>query len=337
MVNTLLAHWNEPPRLEVRLHDSFPLAEATGVPQAFGAEEPNWDMLRGRYGPGVYINPGTPLEWREVSLATARSLEDCLRAEGGVVSFDGFKIDSFTIQAQRKPPAGNFNNFSYLETGIYCFMLSPDEENIIVGTRGGSESIGQVIAAPVGSVGYPKGNLWIDPITDAVLAEAHEELGLLPGSYTAQFVGLFRQEPGSAAPSNNFFYVAQLKIPPEWVVRCHTQAMELYRNFKREAKGTDQEKEFAARGLLAQMAEGDLTIPRDAWENEHLRLLPNNPEQLISALRPSMERNELKHGMYGALALYFLHAFGKQWYGKLLDVPKVKGEIKEGPLLQRII
>ena len=58
--------------------------------------EPNWDFLREKYGGGVYINRGTPLEWKEITLGLN---EDNLREnlEKRSLNLEGRAIDSFTI------------------------------------------------------------------------------------------------------------------------------------------------------------------------------------------------------------------------------------------------
>jgi hypothetical protein len=327
MVNTVLAHWDESPRLEFRLHDVFPLAAAIGVPKAFEDGEPNWDMLRKKYGDAIYINRGIDgLEWQEISVSmNSDALDDALR-NGKPFAFDGYKIDSFTIQAQRKEDVSKFPDFSHIETGIYGFTLTPDGASIIVGTRGGSESVGQIIAAPAGSVGFPPGQI-IDPALYAVLVEGHEELGVQSSEWDPLLVGVFRQERGSGAVSNNFFYVGVTKFPGEEIIAQHGEAMDIYNYVKRVCEGTAHQKEYTARRVLAGLAGIYPTFPRDAWENESLMLLPNDADEIVLRATPLVEQGKLKHGMYGALTLYFMDRFEEK-LGSLMDIPGFRDQVK---------
>ncbi len=215
MVSTLLKYFEDIPQIGFLLKDNFPLAKATGVPQAFEGEEPNWDMLREQFGDAIYINRGTKNEWREVSVATPYNLDKRMIPSGRLLRVPGQKIDSFSVQAHRR---GALEDFSWMETGQYCFALTPDGNNIIVGTRGGSESVGEVIALPVGSVEYNQISDGRDLALEATIKEGYEE-GVIQ-EHEWDFIrplGIYRQEPGSTAPSNIFMYLGQLNIPFEEV------------------------------------------------------------------------------------------------------------------------
>jgi len=107
MVNTLLKVWEESPNLELVLHNYFPWRNSTLVPEEIREEYresltgdiPKWDTLREIFGPeAIYINQGTENEWRGVSLTLENLEEWLIRGR----KLEGSRIDTFTIQAQRK-------------------------------------------------------------------------------------------------------------------------------------------------------------------------------------------------------------------------------------------
>jgi len=209
MVNALLAHWSDPPEVHITPLDIYPLAEATGIPEAFQGWELNWDILRKHFGPElIYINFDTPLEWREVGLSLSKTNFEQVIGNRNALYFKGAKIDSFTIQAQRR---GALQETNWLETAIYCFTQSPDQEHLLVGTRGGSESVGEFMVVPAGSVPYHARFEHNNQLEDAVIAEGNEEAGILPEEIQdLRLIGAFRQEMGSVAPSHMFLYVSRL-------------------------------------------------------------------------------------------------------------------------------
>ena len=339
MVSTLLAKYENNPKLDIRLKDEIICV-------------PDWDSKRFELGSGIYINPGVPeLEWRELSLATPYDLgkdleERTIPGKGRVVRFEGKMIDSFTIQAQRR---GVITDLSWIETGQYCFTLTKDENNIIVGTRGGSESVGQVIALPVGSVGYPSeineqvktfffGNseMEIDPCKLATMKEGWEE-GAIHAKNDLEYLdllGVYRQDRGSAAPSNIFMYLSRLNIDGEEIIERHRKSMEVYNDTKKRYKGEEGYSnlswiEIMARKTLKNMAltRPDDMLAIDAWENESLSLWPSDPNDLIKMLANN-PNEKLKHGMYGAIALYILDT-NENLFGKLMDLPQFKEQLRE--------
>jgi hypothetical protein len=338
MVNTLLALCKTDPQIRVNLEYQHPLAkEYPEIAGAFSSEEPNWDLLREEYGPGkVYINYGKPTEWREVSVALHRGdLERSLEKIRGwsPIEIRGRAIDSFTTQAMRR---GKFSDSQWGETGIFGFSVSSDGY-LIFGTRGGSESVGQIIPVPAGSVGYPQisppGKYMegvYDPISLANELEAHEEAGIRSEDIAkSSLVGVFCQdgEDGRGATPNNFFYLNRLTIPAEEVLGRHKRAMKIYNTIK----AGDETQEEAARKGLELVATYDQTLPRDAWENKLLDHIPKDPVKLRE--RVSALGNELKHGMSGCLALYYLSEFGESEFGKLMDIPKVREMVDDSKLI----
>ena len=166
MVNTILRYWDVEPELKFNeLRYELPNGDSCFLLDP-------WDKLREKYGEGVYINPGTELEWREFIL-TLDNFEQSLEQEkDGIVSLTGRVIDSFTVQAQRR---GVEKDYSHLETAIYCFTT--DGERLLLGVRGGSESIGEIVGVPAGAVEFvgPYSNPHL--IEEAVYKEANEEGG----------------------------------------------------------------------------------------------------------------------------------------------------------------
>jgi len=337
MVNTLLKLCKESPCLDVTLNHSFPLAEKIGLPQAFSDEEPDWNLLREHYGKeAVYINYGTKNEWQEVVL-TLKNLDEALMQQysSQKLKLEGYKLDSFTIQAQRREQL-LCNKF--LGTVIYCFTKSSDNSNMILGVRGGSESIGQAIGVPAGAVGWRmremKINEGIDSISAALYAEAQEEAGINHNEFAqVNLIGVYRQELGSASPSNVFMYVSNLNIDLEEVQSRHEKAMNIYEKTKCSVIGSEAEIEYKARKKLAELSEEDSTIPKDAWENDHLIIIPNDPGQIINQLKDAEQKEGIKHGLYGAMALYFLKEFGEEEYTNLMKMQSFQKKINDYNLI----
>src|SRR3989344_5998495 len=178
MTITLLAHFKEEPRVAVTLHNCFPLAENNpALTQFYEHGVPHWDELRTYLDAraqeqgidrAIYINPQSPLEWREL-LLTLPGLEQTLKQHhGSDIHLDGYKIDSFTIQAQRKKA---LPDYSAVQGSIYGFATTADK--LLLGERGGSDRVGQFVSVPVGSipfpVGYSMGSITINPMKDAVI------------------------------------------------------------------------------------------------------------------------------------------------------------------------
>ena len=329
MKNKLLAFWDKKPNLEIRLEPVFPLAKATGIPKAFKdekLEKRHWEMLRKHYGPeGIFINYGTPLEWREeiITFETSeleKAVKNYSKHSKKVLVLNGKKLDSFTLQAQVK---GIVDGSSYSRTGLYCFTQSPDKSKLIMGIRGGSNNIGRIISSPVGHVAYKETPEYDNQITDAVILEGHEEMGMRKSDIEKIYpVGLFRQ--AKEVPGNIFFYISQLKIPAEEIIERHTEAMIKYNAWKEEKDGDKMEKEIYARKKMAEQAGKDDTFPVDAWENKTLITIPNDPDYIIKKIGSLIQMDS----MPGSLALYFLHEF-EESYAKLMDSTGFKKRVLE--------
>jgi len=96
-----------------------------------------------------------------------------------------------------------------------------------------------------------------------------------------------------------------------------------------ESSADESEVEsFARRTLDRKAKENPGMYARDAWENQHLGLIPADPEELVSLLKKTDET--LKHGMFGAMALYIKHVGGDKVYGQFMDVSSVKKQLIEG-------
>ncbi|MAF50635.1 MAG: hypothetical protein CMH64_00955 [Nanoarchaeota archaeon] len=320
MVNSILKLFNDPVEILSEPHPTFPLAGEIGIPEAFEGDEPNWDMLRVLWGDSIYINGNTPLEWKEV-VATIPNLDEILAnsQDKAPITFPIYKTDSFTIQAQRK---GKFSNRDYLETGIHGFVKI--DNKLLIGVRGGSESIGELIAVPSGAVLYGGGS---DIISDAVYHEAMEEAGICKNSIRdLNLIGIFRQD--TSTPSNMFVYTLQLEDGTE-ILENHTRIMELYNRTKSEFRGTPIETEFAAREALKVEAKlnGDPRYLVDAWENEKLELISNEPDAICGRVREVVNAFRLKHSMYGSLFTYFMNEFGQKYAEGLMDLPTFRDNL----------
>ncbi len=314
MTNTILRYWRKEPSLEFKLVPEFPIGDFTSgkVP---------WDELRKEYGKAVYINHGTELEWKEECLALKDLEKSIEHEEGRLIRLTGKILDSFTIQAQRKQA---IDNFSYLETAVYCLLA--DEEKILLGVRGGSESVGQIIGVPAGAVGFHE--TIENPILSAVYKEADEEAGILEEEINPKLIGLYRQEPGSVAPSNVFLYLAELNGGDlEEIQKRHAEAYEIYENAKNTIEGSEIEKEILARDVLKYAAKNEKIFPKDAWENKKLITFAYN-NSIISKLADFVEKNKFKHSLYAALALFGLHKFGREAYQEIISLPKFKENIE---------
>lgn len=323
---------------------TFPLAEASGIPEAFPSPEnprgsdwqraePDWNKLREHYGGAVYINRGTPLEWREVILTipTKKPDEILEKSDEALIYVPAYRTDSFTVQAQRE---GIFLNNSYLETVIHSYTKTYDESKLLIGTRGGSESAGKLIVVPGGAVGFTQCDT---TIVNSVYKEANEEAGIRKSDLeTASWaIGAFRQEMGCKAPSNMFVYTLRLaKGIEQRILEKHTEAMELYRKIKAESKGDSVEREYLARQRLKEEARKDGTFPADAWENERLELIVNEPEVIMRRVGAVIEEarsgkgNGLMHSMFGSLFVYFMHEFGEKYAGRLMELPGFKDNVR---------
>lgn len=328
MVNKLLAHWKTTPKLDISLIDEYPLAQASKVPDAFQGSEPNWDKLRKQYGPnGVYVWHGIPeLEWKEIILTfNSKDLDDAIINHTNILALKGYKIDSFTVQAQVK---GVVTENTYSRTALYCFTQSPNKNNLIMGYRGpGSNFSGRMIASPAGHVKYKKGVEYGNIITDAVIHEGEEEMGLRKSEIQElTLVGAFRE---IEAPGNLFFYISHLNVPAEEIIERHTRAMQLYNGWKNEFRGNRIEKEIYAREKLEAVANTDKYFPVEAWENDRLFTIPNDPYEIIKMV-PELT---VVDSMPGSLALYFLHEFGEAHYARLMDAPGFKEKIDETELM----
>lgn len=320
MTNKLIKHWNDAPILDIILSGKYPLAQATGCPDAFTGTEPNWDMLRTHYGDSGYIWQGTDLEWKEVVLAfDMNELERRIKAGE---QLEGHKLDSFTLQAQAK---GVITDRSVSRTGLYCFTQSKDKEHLIMGIRApGSNYVGRIIASPVGHATYKEEAEHGDIITDAVILEGSEEIGVRPEDMQGLHPIGFFQENGNS-PGNVFFYIMQLNTSAEEIIKRHTGAMNLYSGWKRDTKGSKVEKEIRARRKMEESARRNPMFPKDAWENDTLFALPNDPGVMRDRIQEILQIDS----MPGALALYFLHEFGIAEYERLIDVPEMRGKVVE--------
>ncbi len=181
-----------------------------------------------------------------------------------------------------------------------------------------------MISSPVGHVTYKETYEYGNQITDAVILEGHEEMGMRKSDIEKIYpVGLFRQPDGS--PGNIFFYISQLKIPAEEIIERHTEAMIKYNAWKEEKDGYKMEKEIYARKKMVGQSGIDDTFPVDAWENETLITIPNDPKEIIKNIDKLIEVDS----MPGSLALYFLHEFGESKYARLIDTPGFRERVLE--------
>ncbi|HLD00366.1 MAG TPA: hypothetical protein VJC39_01345 [Candidatus Nanoarchaeia archaeon] len=331
MTITLLAHFKEEPRVAVTLHNCFPLAENNpALTQFYEHGVPHWDELRTYLDAraqeqgidrAIYINPQSPLEWREL-LLTLPGLEQTLKQHhGSDIHLDGYKIDSFTIQAQRKKA---LPDYSAVQGSIYGFATTADK--LLLGERGGSDRVGQFVSVPVGSipfpVGYSMGSITINPMKDAVITEGMEEAGIQAHEVNYRLIGIFKEDhpmnTAVNASTTAFVYHGALTIPAEQVMARHEGAMEIYRSLG-GGKGVVND-EIKARHALEEQAAENPSFPKDAWENATLNIIDNDPAAIIARVDTIHGAgSRLFGGLYGALPLYFLQQFGEKECQKLLD------------------
>jgi len=87
-----------------------------------------------------------------------------------------------------------------------------------------------------------------------------------------------------------------------------------------------------ARKYLAMKVVSNPSFPVDAWENREVALMRNDPNEIIKLITPVVTVGKMKHGIHGALALYFLHNFGEKDYARLMDLPRFREQIDERDL-----
>lgn len=293
-------------------------------------ESVNWDLLRKVWLGALYINPGIDyLDWREEVL-TITDLEESLASNSEELYLEGRKTDSYTIQAQRR---GCFpNSGDALQTTVVGIVESCNGDEILLGKRAGSEGVGQVIPVPAGAVPYPPSHRNnYDYLTPALLSEAVEEVGILSEEIAdLRLVGVYRQELGSATPSNVFLYFLKLAGTTANLRERHRQAFEYYKSSKRKSLGDIIEQEIYARKALQQRAAQVRGSPADVWEHSQLFSFTTNPETILKELGALLEVEKVKPIFYGALALYILHRWGRGQYAKILNLPQFKEQVREG-------
>src|SRR3989344_4522880 len=334
MVNALLAHFGQEPKLEVRLRDD--IAVRFHLPgfnpellKFYSEREPDWDGLREYYDAmarsqgkerAIYINPGTELEWREAVLGLSK-VEAALIIYARALRFDedsklrlsGYKLDSFTVQAQRKDV---FTDYSIIQAVVFGFTIAGNE--LLLGGRGGSERAGEFVSVPAGAVPFPTGYSSWDSIKRAVYSESSEEAGITPEETKYQLVGIFGQEPPAPIKSKNFVYVGKVSASVQEILGRHEQAIAIYQELG-GGQG-DIEKEIKARKALEERAADDPRFPMDAWENAQLSTINNEPGAIMARLDSIQQSGKkIVHGLHGALALYFLHQFGEKEYERLMS------------------
>src|SRR3989338_4556393 len=324
-MNSLLAHWQVAPKIQVHCEPSFPLEERIyalarqkGVltEGIFNEGQVQWDLLQKIWGGALYINPNTALDWKE-KILTIVDLEQSLSSPAGIVKLEGRKTDSYTVQAQRQghfPDSGNT-----LQTAVVGILENYNGTEIILGRRAGSEGIGQVIPVPAGAVPYPPGQANnYDCLTPAFLREAVEEVGILPEEISdSKLIGIYRQELGSATPSNVFLYLLRLEGTTANLKERHQRAFEYYESTKRESSGNIINQEIYARRALQQRAAQVQGFPADAWEHSQLFSFTANQETILKEVGALLEAEKVKPIFYGALALYSLHRWGQEHYARI--------------------
>lgn len=338
-MNTLLAHWHVPPEINVHCEPSFPLEERIkalarekemGQKEIFKDGQVNWDLLRDIWSEALYINPGIDgLEWREQVLSII-GLEESVASSSKRLHLEGRKTDSYTIQAQRR---GYFPNSSdVLQTAIVGIVESGDGNELILGRRAGSEGVGEIIPVPAGAVPYPLGHKNDhNSLTPALLRETVDETGIVPEEIAdLKLIGIYRQELGSATPSNVFLYILKLHDTLDTIRERHQLAFEYYESSKREGLGNSSGQEIYARRVLQRRAKKVRGFPADAWEHSRLFSFTVNPETISKAVSALLEVEKVKPLFYGAMALYILHRFGKKHYQKILNLPYFKEQVQEG-------
>lgn len=320
MGTDLLSFWISPPSLIIKSEDSFPLAAQLGIEDLFSSEIPLWDSLRefyeakrieqGKDKPAIYIKPRTPLEWREIVL-TLGDLESSLSVTGNPLLLHGFKLDSFSAQAQRRGVIAT----PYLETHIASFTRTANHK-IILGIRGDSPSKGQVITAPAGAVKYDSS--FDDSISRALFAEQEEELGVLAqDTDQARLIAIYRQRPGTGAASNIFLYKTDVQLDSSQIIERHSLAMDFY-NAQMCLPGNRIELEIATRRKMKELAVEDKTFPVDAWENISLIAIDNTYNAIMKLALEDFS-GRLSRALYGGLALYVKSEFGDERYRELIQ------------------
>jgi len=150
------------------------------------------------------------------------------------------------------------------------------------------------------------------------LDESNEEAGILPEeSAGLRLLGVYRQDTDK--PTDVFFYRNQLGVDLEEIAERHGKALARYNELKEEGKAQNINPEVYARNRMAEIAQENPEFARDSWElKEGVMIVENDPDAIIAAVKPRLEIGKLRHGMFGALPIFFRHEYGAEAANKLL-------------------
>lgn len=278
----LKAVWKKPPKVEFFPEDNRFVLEDR-LPEAFRNSKPDFEMLEKHHN---IINTADRLPWREVLLC----LTD-IKLSKDLLTLRGRRMASTSVINMRKNlPLAKYG----VETAINAITLSKDEKELIIGIRGGDLMTGTHSVVPAGGVSYSE-----NPLVDAVIEEAKEELGLEPSDIIkSSLIGYISQTDETNAPNDLFVYKNVISKELEELILIHKEAYQLYQSIAGEKE--------------SRQALTDNGYPIDAWEHTELYTLKNDPDTLIKFLIEKTEKDKLTQSLYGVcLFIYFQNLAGK--------------------------
>ncbi len=338
MVNEILAIFDKKHSREWNISDetigigskqSGEFAHISVIPDACIDGEVQWEVLAQYYGTGdnkgVYIgfeSDGSPRKdnsppWQEINFGSADP--EIIRSWLGItrISVSGMKLDSYTIQAQRRKilPVKDSDVTENAVQGILH-----DGGQFMLGVRGGQDQPGKLNVLPGGSVAYKNNYYKYNPFIDAFNDECWEEAGA--EIYTMQLKGIFNQK--GVHTNRQFVFTAQITQSIEEIVENHRKGFELYARTKAETGD-----ELKARRVLAESK-----YPADAWETRKIIVLPYDADtflKLLSDEKWKHTRGEPAATLIGTLpaTLYVVGTvdFGKDFKRAADKLPLVQKEI----------
>ncbi len=295
------------------------------IPSALDQGKVQWDFLAHHYGTGkaggVYIgfeDDGSPSKvnnppWQEIVVG---SLDPQVHRNDNAVRIDitGIKLDSYTIQAQRRRKVASN---SVIENAIQGLLIR--DGKFLLGIRGGVDQPGTLNVLPGGTVAY-RVSYAANPFVDSFHAEAYEEGGV--DIRDTHLLGIFNQD--GAHINRQWVYAGYPKADLEEIIDHHRRGYEFYHRIR------DQHGDEAK----ARQALQESTYPSDAWENTRLIALEYNPATLLGLLREG--KHSLSDGSsvacIGTLpaSLYLLGVaeFGDKFKREAEEFPAVRERVR---------
>ncbi|HIH10618.1 TPA: NUDIX hydrolase [Candidatus Woesearchaeota archaeon] len=295
MPNTILNIFEKDTAVKVHYtrHSRFQYLDE--VPDAVVNGEINWDVLQQRYGTGreggVYIgfeSDGSPKldespPWKELCVGSRNPLI-ISRDDRTLVDLQGYPLDSYTIQAQRRRKISLVLEF--MENAVQGLLVRDGQ--FLLGIRGGMDQPQKVNVIPGGSVSYHS-QRW-DPFQAALCAEAQEEAGATVQRCSLR--GIFVQD--GVHLNRQWVYVARPEEELDALIAKHQVAYGVYAQMKKESGS-----ELRARRILNERG-----MPVDAWENTSLVALPYTQDTLLRLISDQyLVVNDVRVPFIGTLAI----------------------------------